>query len=131
MGVVIAEPGLELRRLDSAYRNAWKRFCAEVGAWQALLSNAVNGAAMEEARDRVESAEASYREHRNNLTDRMLLNSANACTLRVLPRSAPSTHNVSIAKNGSNEALERHQIQLNHYRLNSTLSLFPKPIAVG
>jgi Protein of unknown function (DUF2934) len=112
MIVMTAEPNLELRQLDGAYRDAWKRFCAEVGVWQFLLSHAVNGAAMEEARDRVESAEASYREHRNKLTDCMLFNSANACDLRVLPLSAPSIRQASAAQKGGHEASGRRQIQV-------------------
>ena len=112
MSIITAEPSLELRRLDGAYRNAWKRFCAEVGAWQALLSDAVDDAATKEARDRVESAEALYREHRNKLTDCMLFNSASACSPRAFPLSAPSTRQASAALKSGNEAFGLHQIEV-------------------
>lgn len=117
MSVMTAEPNLELRRrelrrLDDDYRNAWKRFRAEVRAWQALMANGVYGTATEKARDRVESAETWYREQRNKLTDGMFLKFTNACALRMLPISLLLVRQTSVAQNVSAETFGRRQSQV-------------------
>ncbi len=63
---------LEFRRLNSAYQEAWKRLRAEVGVWQSLTSNGIDGTAIKDARNRVGRAEASYRESRNKVADYMI-----------------------------------------------------------
>jgi hypothetical protein len=112
MVVTAVEPSLELRRLDGAYRQAWKRLRAEVETWQSLQANAVNGTAVEAARERVACAEAFYREHRNKLADSMLANSADARVMKELFSFTRPARETSVAQKDGNEALGLCQIQV-------------------
>ena len=112
MVVTAVEPNLELRRLDGAYRQAWKRLRAEVQTWQSLQANAANSTAVEAARERVACAEASYREHRNKLTDGMLANSADARVIEELDSFTRPARKPSVAQKSGNEALGLRQIQV-------------------
>lgn len=76
MDATTPQPQLEFRRLYSAYQDAWKRLRIEADLWQSLSSNGIDGAAIEEARNRVVRAEACYRENRNKVAEYMMAKSA-------------------------------------------------------
>ncbi|MGH9618358.1 MAG: hypothetical protein ACRD45_01430 [Bryobacteraceae bacterium] len=75
MSATSITPQLGFRQLHSAYRQAWKQFCAEVEVLQSLSLDKASTAELESARKRVSDAETLYRNKRNELAGYLIASS--------------------------------------------------------
>ena len=101
----IREPQGDFHRLYSAYQESWKQFRAEAAAWQSLLSEAADEAAINEAQSRVELAQASYRDQRNKFADYLIAKSVNPRVCNALLSCAHLADNNSITQKSIGAAL--------------------------